>query len=65
MNIYPKRIMTITELVEMGYSKRMLRDMYHLKGYPYAFKETKTKTCPIKVNTAYLDKYLEAMNLKN
>lgn len=59
---YPKPIMTIGELTEMGFSEKMLRKVFTSKGYPYAFKETGTRTCPIKFNTELLDKYLSQIN---
>lgn len=59
---FPKPIMTINELVLMGFSEKMLRRMYQVKGYPYAFKEIPSKTAPIKIDTTMLERYLKQIN---
>ena len=59
---YPKPIMTIRELVELGYSEKALRDIFYSVGYPVAFKEVNTKTSPIKFNTEQLEKHLRRIN---
>lgn len=59
---FPKPIMSITELTEMGFSRDVLQKMFYKYGYPLAFKETGTRTCPIKFDTALLDKQIMKLN---
>lgn len=59
---YPKPIMTINELVAMGYSKHLLRNLYAEYGYPLAFKEIPSKTALIKFDTEELDKTIKRLN---
>lgn len=59
---YPKKLMTINELVEIGYSAKVLRGLYQKSGYPLAFKETGTRTCPIKFDTELLDRQMRLIN---
>lgn len=59
---YPKPIMTISELTELGYSSKVLRQIFVSVGYPVAFKEKNSKTAAIKFNVAELDKYLKKIN---
>lgn len=35
---YPKKIMSISELIELGYTRNMLRDFVHIPGQRFAFK---------------------------
>lgn len=58
---FPKPIMTLKELEDLGYSVPVLRKMYHDVGYPLAFKEGGL-TSTIKFNTDELDKHLRRLN---
>ena len=59
---YSKPIMTITELVQMGFSGYELRKIYHKVGFPVAFREGNGRTSPIKFNTELLDKHFKKIN---
>lgn len=59
---FPKPVMTKQELISMGFGERMLEDVYFKKGYPYAFKETGTRTCQIKYDTELLGNYIRQIN---
>lgn len=52
---YPKQIMTITELVEMGYPRRMLIRYVHIPGFP-ARRISPEKNSPWLIDT---DKFSE------
>lgn len=59
---FPKTFMTIKELAELGLSEKILRKMFHKYGYPLAFRESQSKTAPIKFNTLELGKVLSKEN---
>lgn len=56
---YPKALMTIKELVKMGFSETCLRDIACTVGYPVAVRESLKQTAPIKFDVVELDKYLK------
>lgn len=55
-NIYPKRWMTINELVNEGFGSRELKEWVHIKGFPCM--KGKAKNSPFKIDTYYLDAWL-------
>ena len=59
---FPKNYMTINELSALGLSEVVLREWYQTIGYPLAFKETGTRTCPIKFDTILLEKHIKNLN---
>ena len=59
--MFPKKFMTITELVGMGIPENTLRELYHSVGHPLAFK-VNANTSPIIFNTKLLDKRLQKLN---
>jgi len=59
---FPKPVMSINELTEMGFSRDALNNMYLKFGFPLAFKETGTRTCPIKFDTELLNKQIGKIN---
>ena len=54
---FPKQLMTIAELVPLGFSEYELRTIAQVAGYPVAIRMS--ATAPIKFDTAELQKYLE------
>ena len=55
-----KRIMTITELVEEGYNKDMLRRLARCEDAPeFSFTTSPAKTATRYFNVPKLEKYLE------
>ena len=54
--LYPKRWMTINELVDQGFSIRDLKQWVHIKGFP-AMKG-KAKNSPWKIDTIRLEPWL-------
>ena len=56
VSLYPKRFMTINELVQQGFSQRELKEWVHRKGFP-AMKG-KSKNSPWKIDTARLEPWL-------
>lgn len=56
---YPKALMTIKELVKMGFSEKSLREIASSVGYPVAIRENLKLTSPIKFDVMELDKYLK------
>ena len=56
---FPKQLMTITELEQMGFSERQLRQIAGTVGYPVAIREGFGKTAPIKFDTEELHAYLK------
>jgi len=58
---YPKPIMTISELVKMGYGEEWLRSIYRSRHQNIAWKEHPEKSnSPIKFDTEELEKYRRA-----
>ena len=57
MNMYPKRYMTIKELVPYGFTKYELEKYVKIRGFP-AYKAPGT-TSPWKIDTAKLDSWLK------
>ncbi len=54
---YPKRIMRLNELVEMGYSKEYLMKQYRTKGQKFARKQDPTRrNSPIIFDTELFEK---------
>lgn len=54
---YPKRIMRLNELVEMGYSKEYLMKQYRTKGQKFARKQDPTRrSSPIIFDTELFEK---------
>lgn len=55
---YPKRIMRLNELVEMGYSKEYLMKQYRTKGQKFAKKQDPTRrNSPIIFDTELFEKH--------
>lgn len=54
---YPKPFMTINELVDLGLSRHILRDLALAEGYPLVIRESGTRSCTIKFDTDELQKY--------
>lgn len=59
---YPKPIMSITELTQLGYSRSMLNQWVHIKGFP-AFKTSKKKKAKWLIDTDKLDDWIEKSRL--
>ena len=58
---YPKAVMTISELTEMGFTRYELMDIYRSRNQKVARKIGKGgRTSTIKFDTEELDKYLKA-----
>lgn len=55
-SLYPKRWMTINELVNEGFGSRELKQWVHVKGFP-AMKG-KASNSPWKIDTQLLDAWL-------
>ena len=53
---FPKQLMTISELIPLGFSEYELRTIAQKAGYPVAIRMS--CTAPIKFDTAELQKYL-------
>lgn len=54
---YPKSIMSVSELVSMGYSKEFLRQIAHAPGAPVFRGEARNSKIYFK--TPYLDEFIE------
>lgn len=54
---YPKPIMSITELTKLGYSRALLNQWVHIKGFPCFKSDTKRGKYFIRVTD--MDKWLE------
>lgn len=59
---YPKKLMTIQELVAMGYSEYTLRDLVHRKGFP---SRQFYKRGPWLIDTEEMEKYFDKHKMKN
>ena len=61
---FPKKIMYQKELVQMGFSEKMLRRISHEKGQKVAYKgqSQSNKTSPTLFDTDELQKYLIRQN---
>lgn len=60
---FPKAVMTISELVDFGFSTIELRRIYDEVGYPVAFKtHPSMRNSTIKFDTVALDKYIKKIN---
>lgn len=55
---YPKRMMSITELTEMGYGRRTLNNWSHIRGFP-VIRTSKSKRAKQLVNTDKLDQWID------
>lgn len=55
---FPKPLMTIKELGELGFSEKLMREIALKQGYPLAIREKASRTSAIKIDTAELTKYL-------
>jgi hypothetical protein len=59
--IYPKEVMTIKELVNMGFSRKELLQIYRQRGQSIAWKSgTGGETSTIYFSTQDLEKYRKA-----
>lgn len=58
---YPKQLMSITELVEMGFSREALKQWVHIRGFP-GYRNSPRGNW--KVDTTRLDSWLERKGLK-
>lgn len=54
---YPKSIMSITELTQLGYSRALLNQWVHIKGFPCFKNNCKRGKYFINVNA--MEKWLE------
>lgn len=59
---YPKALMTISELVEMGYARRTLERNVHKPGFP-ARKAGQGKKAPWRIDTKEFEKWQIKMGL--
>ena len=54
---YPKKIMSVSELAELGFSKEFLRQIAHAPGAPVFRLDGRNSK--IHFNTQYLDEFIE------
>lgn len=59
---YPKPLMTISELAEMGYARRTLERWVHIKGFP-SRKTGQGKKAPWRIDTKEFEKWQIKMGL--
>lgn len=58
---YPKQIMTIKELQELGFSKEYLKSLYRRKGQTFAWKmDPLRQSSTILFDTEKLEKYIQS-----
>lgn len=57
---YPKEVMRISELMQLGFSKRYLMGVFRLRNQKIAWKQNPSRNSPIYFSTPDLEKYRQA-----